>query len=80
MSDDDNVETDSLEDDSDDSTDTTPLDYTNLIGMDSFVAIKPSSDAIYSFFHVTSYGVHELENDTTSQYSHTYIFDRYKGG
>ena len=30
--------------------DTTPLDYTNLIGVDSFVAIKLSSDAIYSFF------------------------------
>ena len=40
--------------------DTTPLDYTNLIGVDSFVAIKPSSDAIYSFFvlHVTSSGVY----------------------
>ena len=39
--------------------DTTPLDYTNLIGVDSFVAIKLSSDAIYSFFvlHVTSSGV-----------------------
>ena len=41
--------------------DTTPLDYTNLIGVDSFVAIKPSSDVIYSFFvlHVTSSGVYE---------------------
>ena len=69
------VETDSVEDDSGDSTDTTPLDYTNLIGMDSFVAIKPSSDAIYSFFllHVTSDGVYELEKDTTSQYGHTYL-------
>ena len=39
--------------------DTTPLDYTNLIGVDSFVAIKLSYDAIYSFFvlHVTSSGV-----------------------
>ena len=25
------------------------MNYTNLIGVDSFVAIKPSSDAIYSF-------------------------------
>ena len=54
--------------------DTTPLDYTNLIGVDSFVAIKPSSGAIYSFFvlHVTSSGVYELEKDTRSQYSHTF--------
>ena len=55
--------------------DTTPLDYTNLIGVDSFVAIKPSSDTIYSFFvlHVTSSGVYELEEDTRSQYGHTYL-------
>ena len=55
--------------------DTTPLDYTNLIGVDSFVAIKPSSDAIYSFFvlHVTSSCVYELEEDTRSQCGHTYL-------
>ena len=55
--------------------DTTPQDYTNLIGVDSFVAIKPSPDAIYSFFvlHVTSSGVYELEEDTRSQYRHIYL-------
>ena len=44
--------------------DTTPLEYTNSIGVDSFVAIKPSSDAIYSFFalHVTSSGVQMYMN------------------
>ena len=48
------------------------MNYTNLIGVDSFVAIKPSSDAIYSYLacHISS-GVYELEEDTRSQYGHT---------
>ena len=47
--------------------------YTNLI------AIKPSSDAIYSFFllHVTSDGVYELAEDTITIRPH--LFGWHKG-
>ena len=39
------------------------MSYTNLIGVDSFEAIKPSSDAIYSFLacHITGLEIRILE-------------------